>query len=71
MLLNVSDILMQEDIEDTKGVIRICISKKSRQHNGKKKIHKGTKNDIQNMHLKPKIEYHDLHYKPQCNVVLF
>jgi hypothetical protein len=56
MLLNVSDILMQEDIEDTKGVIRICISKKSRQHNGKNKIHKGTKNDLQNMHLKPKIE---------------
>ena len=56
MLLNVSDILMQEDIEDTKGVIRICISKKSRQHNGNNKIHKGTKNDLQNMHLKPKIE---------------
>ena len=56
MVLNVTDILIQEDIEDTKGVIRICISKKSRQHIGKIKIHKGTKNDLQNMHLKPKIE---------------
>jgi hypothetical protein len=28
---------MQEEIEETKGVIRIRISKKNRQHNGKKK----------------------------------
>ena len=27
----------QEEFEDTKGVIRICISKKNRQHNGQKK----------------------------------
>ena len=26
-----------EEFEDTKGVIRICISKKNRQHNGQKK----------------------------------
>ena len=26
---------MEEEFEDTKGVIRICISKKNRQHNGK------------------------------------
>ena len=25
-----------EEFEDTKGVIRICISKKNRQHNGQK-----------------------------------
>ena len=28
---------MQEEFEDTKGVIRICISKKNGQHNGQKK----------------------------------
>jgi hypothetical protein len=27
----------QEELEDTKGVIRIHISKKNRQHNGQKK----------------------------------
>ena len=26
----------QEEFEDTKGAIRICISKKNRQHNGQK-----------------------------------
>jgi hypothetical protein len=26
-----------EEVEDTKGVNRICISKKNRQHNGQKK----------------------------------
>ena len=30
----------QEEFEDTKGVIRICISKKDRQHNGQKKKYK-------------------------------
>jgi len=29
--------LLEEEFEDTKGVIRICISKKNRQHNGQKK----------------------------------
>jgi len=28
---------MQEEFEDTKGVIRICKSKKDNQHNGQKK----------------------------------
>jgi len=27
----------QEELEDTKVVIRICISKKNRRHNGQKK----------------------------------
>ena len=31
----------QEEFEDTKGAIRIRISKKNRQHNGKKKSTKG------------------------------
>ena len=26
-----------DEFEDTKGVIRICIAKKNRQHNGQKK----------------------------------
>ena len=33
----------QEEFEDTKGVIRIRISKKNRQHNGQKKKYKRTR----------------------------
>jgi hypothetical protein len=47
---------MEEEFEDTKGVIRISISKKNRQHNGQKKKYKGRKNDLQNIHIKLKIE---------------
>jgi hypothetical protein len=50
----------QEEFEDTKGVIRICISKKNRQHNGQKKKYNGTNNDLQNIHIKLKIEINDL-----------
>jgi hypothetical protein len=39
-----------EEFEDTKGVIRICISKKNRQPNGQKKKEKRTNNDLQNIH---------------------
>jgi hypothetical protein len=45
-----------EEIEDTKGSIRIRISKKNRQHNGQKKKHKRTNNDLGNIHIKLKIE---------------
>jgi hypothetical protein len=38
-------------VEDTKGVIRISISKKDRQHNGLKKKYKRTNNDLQNIHI--------------------
>ena len=52
--------LFQEEFEDTKGAIRnrtcTCISEKNRQHNGKKKKHKRTNNDRQNIHIKLKIE---------------
>jgi len=34
-------------VEETKGVIRIRISKKKRQHNGQKKKYKRTNNDLQ------------------------
>ena len=47
---------MQEKFEDTKGVIRIRILKKERQHNIQKKKYKRTINDLQNIHIKLKIE---------------
>ena len=43
-----------EEFEDTKGVIRICKSKKNRQHNGQKKKDKRTKNVLQNITHKTK-----------------
>ena len=46
----------EEEFEDSKGEIRIHISKKNRQRNGLKKKHKRTNNDVQNMHIKLKIE---------------
>ena len=47
---------MKNEFEDTKGVIRILISKKNRRHNGQKKKYKRTNNDLQNKHIKLKIE---------------
>ena len=47
---------IQEEFEDTKGAIRIRISKRNRQHNGEKKKDKRTYNDLQNIHIKLKIE---------------
>jgi hypothetical protein len=46
----------EEEFEDTKGVIRICISKRNRQHNDQKKKYKRTNNDLQNIHITLKIE---------------
>jgi hypothetical protein len=46
----------EEEYEDTKGIIRIRKSKKDRQHNGQKKKYKRTNNDLQNIHIKLKIE---------------
>jgi len=46
----------KEEFVDTKGVIRIRQSKKNRQHNGQKKKDKRTNNDLQNIHIKLKIE---------------
>ena len=48
--------ISEEGFEDTKGAIRIRISKKNRQHNGKKKKYKRTNNDLQHIHIKLKIE---------------
>jgi hypothetical protein len=47
---------IQEEFEDTKGAIRIRISKKNRQHNGQQKQDKRTNNDQQSIHIKLKIE---------------
>jgi len=47
---------MQEEFEDTKVAIRIRISKKNRQHNGQKKKYKRANKDLQNIHIKLKIE---------------
>ena len=47
---------VQEEFEYTKGVIGIRISMKDRQHNWQKKKYKMTNNDLQNIHIKFKIE---------------
>ena len=46
-------LVLEEEFEDTKGVIGIRISK-NRQHNGLKKKYKTTNNDQQNIHIKLK-----------------
>ena len=51
----------QEEFEDTKGVIIIRLSKKNRQHNVQKKTYRRTNNDLQNIRIKQKIEYHESH----------
>ena len=56
VIINTFCILIQEEFEDTKEVIRIGISKKNRQHNGQKKKFRRTNNDLQNIHIKLKIE---------------
>jgi hypothetical protein len=48
--------LLQEEFKDTKGVIRTRKSKKDRQHNDRKKKDKRKNNDLQNIHIKLKIE---------------
>ena len=47
--------LLEEEFVDTKGVIRICKSQ-DRQHNGQKKKYKTPNNDLQNIHIKLKME---------------
>ncbi len=50
------EFLLQQEFEDTKGVIRIHISKKDSQHNDQMKKDKRTNNDLQTLHIKVKIE---------------
>jgi hypothetical protein len=47
---------LQEELEDTKGVIIIRISKKNRHEDVQKKKYKRTNNDLQNIHIKQNIE---------------
>ena len=46
---------LKDEFEDTKEVIRIR-KLKDRQHNDQKKKYKRTNNDLQNMHIKVRIE---------------
>jgi hypothetical protein len=43
--INIYHIHILEKLEDTKGVIRIHISKKNRQHNGQKRVIRSRKTD--------------------------
>jgi hypothetical protein len=45
---NVCTVTSADEFYDTKGIIRICKSRKNRQHNGQKKNDKMTNNDLQN-----------------------
>jgi hypothetical protein len=58
--------LLEDEFEDTKVVIRIRISK-NRQHNGQKKKYKRTKQICKTLHIKLKIEYHEPHLKHGVN----
>ena len=49
------------------GVIRIRKSKTDRKHHGKQKTDTKTNNDLQNIHIKVKIEQDEPHYKPGVN----
>ena len=54
------DIEIQDEFEDTKGLIRIRISNDNT-------MAKGTNNDLQNIHIKLKIEFREPHKKPGVN----
>jgi hypothetical protein len=46
----------EEELGDTKGVVKVPKSKKDRQHNGQNKKDKRMDSDLQNIHIKLKIE---------------
>jgi hypothetical protein len=48
--------IFQEELEDTKGVIRIRKSMKNRKHNGQKKKYKRKNNDPQNIYMYIKLK---------------
>ena len=66
-VVEMQDIYLKEEFEDTNGVIIIRISKKKRQHNGKKKKYKRTHNDLQNIHIKTKDRITRTPLKPWVN----
>jgi hypothetical protein len=54
IMLELLIITALEEFEDTKGVIRICKSKRDIQRDGQKKKNKRTNNDLQNITYKTK-----------------
>jgi peptidyl-tRNA hydrolase len=57
-----SSLFDKEDLEDTKGVIRIHTSKNNGQHNGlKKKVKRTKKNMYKTQYRKLEIEQHEPH----------
>jgi hypothetical protein len=54
--ISITTTVSLDELEDTKGVIRIRKLKKDRQHNGQTKKDKCKNNDLQNIHIKLKIE---------------
>ena len=48
--------ISEDEFEDTNEVIRIRTSKKDRQRNGQEKKDKRRSNEMQNIHIKLKIE---------------
>jgi hypothetical protein len=52
-------IIVEEEFEDTKGLIRIRKSKKDRQHNDQIEKDKGTNNDLQNIQIKHSNTYNN------------
>jgi hypothetical protein len=54
--INLNDRFTQEELEDTKGVIRIHTLMKDRQRNDQMKKYERTNNDLQNIHIKLKIK---------------
>jgi hypothetical protein len=51
---NITKTVLREEFEDTKGVFRIRLSKKNRQHNCQQKKYKRTNNHLQNTTKKAK-----------------
>ena len=50
----------QEELEDTNGVIRIVYRRRTDNTMAKRKNYKRTNNDLQNIHIKLKIDYVDV-----------
>ena len=63
-----TEIVFKKEFKDTIGVIRIRISK-NRQHNGQMKKYKRKNNDLQNIHIKLKIEKHEPHSNSGVNSI--
>jgi hypothetical protein len=58
---------VEEESEDTKGLIRICKSEKDRQHNGHAKKNKRTNKDLQNTTQITKDQARRTSLKPRMN----